>query len=45
MSKNIGDDLISIPSEMDIPTGYIPKSSLYISSTLKVWTLTGRMYT
>jgi len=42
MSKNIGDDLISIPSQMDIHTGYIPKSSLYISSTLKGMTPDGR---
>ena len=42
MSNTVWDDLISIPSEMDACTGHIPKSSIYVSGTLKGMTPDGR---
>lgn len=42
MSSNVWNDLISISSEMDMRTGHIPKSSIYISATLKGMTPDGR---
>lgn len=42
MSSMVWSALLSIPNDMDTGTGYIAKSSMYISSTLKGLTPNGR---
>ena len=42
MPSNAGDDLISMPTEMNVHIKHNPKSSMYISSTFKGMTPDGR---